>query len=519
MSLTEQPCVECSLPAALGHAVCPHCGASLLVDVALTAPIKEPRIRFALAKSLAAIDQQPFSEWQAALAALAPRLAVGVTRARAATFVEAVTRQGLRAKVDRSQRRLTGDVPLAPSRSSALVLLAIAFIGAGGAVVSWKFRKQVSRLPGMEFVAPGPTSSTSAADENVSMDVIEAAIASTVSIRCANSVGAGFFVTPTQVLTNAHVVCPQGELMKIIVAGGRTVMGTVRATDSKHDLALVDVAGASGEPLPFADAAALRAGESVIAVGSPRGLEFTTARGSVSFVGRAQLGVAYVQVDINVNPGNSGGPLLDAKGRVVGIVSMMIRDSTGLALALPVNYAWSGTSPLVEAPAEHVSSAQWKALLARVAKDDERETITARGDLSRPGLLGAVLRPDGSLVAFVFKHSVDEPKDNAFVYQVVREARSGCTAMNGHSLFWNRLDDGWKGAADSQTLAWLEERKLLGDVWVGVEKIFPVCDEPLVVMQDVLRIEPGNPTFRDSGLTSEAAFVKMLKQAEAHKKR
>jgi S1-C subfamily serine protease len=98
-------------------------------------------------------------------------------------------------------------------------------------------------------------------------------------------------------------------------------------------------------PTPLSNAAiigrsdALGVGDEVMAVGSPRKMYFSVSRGMVSFPNRFLDGVEYIQTDLPINVGNSGGPLVDDEGNVVGIVSFILRDSQGISFALPIDRA------------------------------------------------------------------------------------------------------------------------------------------------------------------------------------
>jgi len=80
-------------------------------------------------------------------------------------------------------------------------------------------------------------------------------------------------------------------------------------------------------------------GDEVMAVGSPRKMYFSVSRGMVSLPNRFLDGVEYIQTDLPINVGNSGGPLVDNEGNVVGVVSFILRDSQGISFALPIDRA------------------------------------------------------------------------------------------------------------------------------------------------------------------------------------
>ena len=115
--------------------------------------------------------------------------------------------------------------------------------------------------------------------------------------------------------------------------GGRAREKMIRVSQ-ELDLALIQAEGLQGVPLPLGDAGALQVGDPVVVVGAPKGMEFSVTQGGISNLDRVSLGVAYVQTDAAINPGNSRpGPMLDQEGRVVGVVSMKRRDAEGIALA------------------------------------------------------------------------------------------------------------------------------------------------------------------------------------------
>jgi len=163
----------------------------------------------------------------------------------------------------------------------------------------------------------------------------------TVAVRADMNYGAGVVVDRAGlVLTNLHVVS-NAHSVTITTFGGSPISAKVLDTDADLDLALLSASLTS--PLPVAadlgSTAALGVGDEVLAVGSPRKMFFSVSRGMVSFPNRLLEGVEYVQTDLPINEGNSGGPLVDRQGRVVGIVSFILRDSQGLSFALPIDRA------------------------------------------------------------------------------------------------------------------------------------------------------------------------------------
>lgn len=145
-------------------------------------------------------------------------------------------------------------------------------------------------------------------------------------------------------LTNCHVV--QGALgVEATFHDGRTALVDVLGTDPATDLALLRVPGADTAPLALADSNALRVGDFALAVGCPHGLSHSVTAGILSGLGRALPGPGgqsiedVIQTDAPLNPGNSGGPLLDVDGRVIGIATAILPMAQGLCFAVPASTA------------------------------------------------------------------------------------------------------------------------------------------------------------------------------------
>jgi len=147
------------------------------------------------------------------------------------------------------------------------------------------------------------------------------------------------------IVTNQHVVMRAGKVV-VTLADGRILAGSVAGGDEETDIAVVKVDGGGLKPAEFGDSDKLKAGQPVLALGNPLGLAGgpTVTSGVIGSLQRSlQLrsgdGLKVIQTDAAVNPGNSGGPLIDLQGRVIGITSVTIPYAEGIGFAVPINTA------------------------------------------------------------------------------------------------------------------------------------------------------------------------------------
>ena len=145
------------------------------------------------------------------------------------------------------------------------------------------------------------------------------------------------------ILTNAHVV-GMSRRVRVGLADGRRVEGRVLGRDPALDVAVVRVDVPNAPVAQIGDSDRLEVGQTAIAIGNPLGLERTVTTGVISAVNRSPRGIALdglIQTDAAISPGNSGGPLLDSRGRVIGINTAILQGpgASGLGFAIPINLA------------------------------------------------------------------------------------------------------------------------------------------------------------------------------------
>lgn len=434
---------------------CAVCGASLLVDVVITRPLSEERVRFLVARDLALLGPPapPFSEARRALERAGWRLVQGISRAFALQVLELLQQYGATATLQPTAP------PPEPSRRALPATMIATALTVGLGLWLWRPEPEptVQRAPAALVAPPQPAAPAALSTEEI---VLQAA-PGTVRLQCGDQAGAGFFVEPELVLTNAHVACPPGQPMEVLLEDGRQLVGATEERDEDLDLATVRVPGAEGTPLRQGDPTLLAPGEKIVFIGSPKGLAFTVHEGRVSYVGREYLGVGYVQFDASVHPGHSGGPLLNGRGEVVGVVSLKVLGE-GMGLALPLPYA----SRLARVPQTPEAEQRWQALLERVAREEERTLERYRFPPGRPALAGVEHSASLGLVAVLLERFESPPGPLAHRLELVAgEERCGVEVKVEH---WHPLLEAATRGGDRRRLRWLISRRLTEGLYMGL---------------------------------------------------
>jgi serine protease Do len=207
--------------------------------------------------------------------------------------------------------------------------------------------------------------------------------------------GSGFIVTPDgYILTNAHVVS-QADEVTVRLTDRREFIAKVIGSDKRTDVAVIKIDAKNLPAVRIGDPSKLRTGEWVLAIGSPFGLANSATAGIVSSTSRAVGGgssVPFIQTDVAVNPGNSGGPLFSLDGEVVGINSMIFSQSggyMGISFAIPIDVAMNVRDQLIKTG---------RVVRGRigVGVQDVDASLARSFQLDRPrGALVSFVEPDG----------------------------------------------------------------------------------------------------------------------------
>ena len=154
-------------------------------------------------------------------------------------------------------------------------------------------------------------------------------------VTSGNSLGSGFAVGENCIITNAHVLDNPNDIVLTTYAG-ETHTAYLVGHDQDKDIAVLGVKDAKFTPLTVANYKTLNTGDDVYAIGAPKSMAYTLTKGVISAKEREIGKYKYIQTDAAINEGNSGGPLLNDEGNVIGVNTLKMSNSEGIGLAIPM---------------------------------------------------------------------------------------------------------------------------------------------------------------------------------------
>jgi S1-C subfamily serine protease len=163
--------------------------------------------------------------------------------------------------------------------------------------------------------------------------------------RLAPASGSGFIISSDGFIVTNHHVIEDSQEIRVSLADGRTVSAELKGADPSTDIAVLKIYETGLKALSFANSESLQPGQIAIAIGNPLGLQHTVTTGVVSALGRTlragngRLIDDVIQTDASLNPGNSGGPLVNSLGQVIGVNTATIQSAQGLCFAVSSNLA------------------------------------------------------------------------------------------------------------------------------------------------------------------------------------
>jgi putative serine protease PepD len=254
--------------------------------------------------------------------------------------------------------------PGPPRRGLGMIVLICALVailaGALGGSLGYVFALRGGVARGAQLGGATPPELANRAPTSLA-GVVKRVLPSVVTIKVrlagGGSLGSGFVISPDgYVLTNDHVIAGGGNQITATFTDGNAVSARVVGSEAESDIAVLKIDKTGLTPVEFGDSDAVQVGDPVLAIGAPLALSNTVTYGIVSALnrplvagesGQAPRYYAAIQTDAAVNQGNSGGPLVDAAGRVIGINSVIkslaaneeTAGNVGLAFAIPINQA------------------------------------------------------------------------------------------------------------------------------------------------------------------------------------
>lgn len=214
-------------------------------------------------------------------------------------------------------------------------------------------------LPHGDYPTPNPTPTVQG--EDISDKVLDEAMDSTVIVMCGNSAGSGVIIRDDgYILTNYHVVSDGESLSVILREGERKQSASLVGYNERMDVAVLKIQATNLPIAAFASSDTVRYGERVYAIGAPTGADYgwSVTQGIVSCPnrdlnvydadGKLEKTMTAIQTDAAVNHGNSGGPLVNVRGEVIGIVTLRHKKGDGMGFAIPADQALDAAIKIIE---------------------------------------------------------------------------------------------------------------------------------------------------------------------------
>jgi putative serine protease PepD len=254
---------------------------------------------------------------------------------------------------------------LSPSRTVATLSAALLLGAGGGAGATLLINDDGNGTTTAQTVTGQPAALPSTSGDTSTINAVykqskQGVVDITVKTGQGTAEGSGFVLDKSgNIVTNQHVV-DGAQAAQVKFADGTTAQAKVVGVDPSTDVAVINVSGvdqAKLTPLALADSSSAQVGDNVIAIGSPYGLQGTLTSGVVSALGRTITSPNHysisgaIQTDAPINHGNSGGPLLNTQGQVIGVNSQIesqTGESTGVGFAVPSNTVKSVTTQILE---------------------------------------------------------------------------------------------------------------------------------------------------------------------------
>ncbi len=494
-------CFRCGCAIPGDTATCPGCGASLFADVVVEAHVEDSRAAYLAARAIDELGGEApgFARVKSRLLAAPGVVAHARSSVLARGMVAILRRHGIQARLVPARRPrqpeavsrfvLATDLLAARIRRAAHSLpTAVTLAISGLVIVVVLVLAGPWRGGGREQSLDAVPRRESSGDRVSVREIAFAAVASSARVSCRGSSGLGFFVERERLLASLEPPCVGGAEVEVLLAGGRTLVGTVERLDGRLDLAMIHVPGAQVAPLELGDATRLELGDPVVTCQTSIGRELAVTQGIVAQPVFDQMGISYLLVD-GVRPHQDrGGPVLDRSGQVVGV-------SAGGAAAgrtIPVNYLCSGDDPLVKRPCTGAERARWIQRMERTSAAELDELRAARESTGSTALSAAELSPRGRVRVTVVRRGSPPPGER-LGFRLLRDGALLCQPVAGLAP-WRPVGRGDPEVGSSGLLSWLVRHRVPGELYLTTGSLdLTGCPGPATLAGSLLVLDGGDP--------------------------